>query len=503
MDSTLTKEPINQADNVDWREGPSNGLDETAAIEPMADEDVYVFPASFAQQRLWFLDQFDPGSPLYNIFAAVQLEGALNVSALERALAEMVARHESLRTTFAVMEGEPVQVINPSLQVPLMRIDLQGEREDEAHRQANAEAQLPFDLTQGPLLRVKLLTLDSSDHVLLLTMHHIISDGWSIGIFIREVAALYAANAQGQPSPLPEMTLQYGDFAEWQQEWLRDDVLQAQIDYWKAQLGDNPSMLQLPTDRPRPAVQTTNGAKCALVFPAALSDGLKELSKAEGVTLFMTLLAGWQTLLYRYTNQHDISVGTTIANRTRRELEGVIGFFVNTLVMRTDLSGEPSFRALLQRVREVALGAYGHQDLPFEKLVEELNPPRNMSHTPLFQVMFTLQNAPTPTFDLVGLRLSAMNVDRGAAKFDLNLNILDMANGLVASLEYNTDLFNSSTIDRMLAHFQMLLTAIVAEPDQSVSALPMLQDEERQHLLVDRNGIDMVYAREQCLPQRF
>jgi amino acid adenylation domain-containing protein len=475
-------------------------------LDPSA-EDVYVFPASFAQQRLWFLDQFEPGSPLYNIFSAVRMQGALHMTALEQSLQEVVQRHEALRTTLVAIDGTPAQVINPCMHIPLAKVDLQElsrtDQEAETVRLASEAAQQPFHLAHGPLLRTTLLKLGEEEHVLLLSMHHIISDGWSMGVFIREIALLYEAFSQGRPSPLPGLPIQYADFAAWQREWLQGNVLQEQRTYWKQQLGDHPPVLRLPTDRPRPAVQTSHGARQAAVLPLHLSEALKALSRQENATLFMTLLAAFNVLLCRYTHQADISVGTSIANRTRAETEGLIGFFVNTLVLRTDLSGDPGFCELVQRVRDVALGAYAHQDLPFEQLVEELNPVRDTSHTPLFQVMFTLQNAPMQPLELSGLTLSPLGVDRRTAKFDLLLSMLDTEQGLVASLEYNTDLFNDPTITRMLGHFRTLLEGIVANPEQRLSSLPLISAAELQQLLVEWNNTALDYPREQCFHQLF
>ena len=316
-----------------------------------ADEPV---PLSFAQQRLWFLDQFQPGSPVYNIPAALRITAPLNAFALEQSLNEIVRRHEALRTTFAAVDGRPVQVIAPALRVPLPVTDLRGlpqtERETEATRLATQEAQHPFDLARGPLVRATLLRLGAGDHVLLLTMHHIVSDGWSMGVFFRELAVLYEAYATGKPSPLPELPVQYADFAQWQRQWLQGEVLAAHLTYWKQHLAGAPEVLELPTDRPRPAVQSFRGATYPFTLPPALSTALKTLSQREGVTLFMTLLAAFKTLLHRYTGQGDLVVGAPIANRTRAEIEGLIGFFVNTLVLRTDLSGNPRFGELLGRV---------------------------------------------------------------------------------------------------------------------------------------------------------
>jgi amino acid adenylation domain-containing protein len=463
-------------------------------------------PLSFAQTRLWFLEQLQPGSA-YNIAAAVRLMGSLHVAALEQSLNEIVQRHETLRTTFTTLSGEPVQVIAPVLALSLPLVDLrqlpEAQQELEVERLASEEAQRPFDPSIGPLLRATLLQLGEAEHVLLLTMHHIVSDGWSMGVLIRELAALYQAFSTGNPSPLPELPIQYADFAHWQHQWLQGEVLETQLVYWQQQLAGAPAVLELPTDRPRPAVQTFRGASQSLALSKSLSQKLKTLSQRCGVTLFMTLLAAFQTLLYRYTGQDDICVGSPIANRNRSETEGLIGFFVNTLVLRTHLAGNLSFQELLERVREVALGAYAHQDLPFEQLVEALQPERSLSHQPLFQVMFALQNAPTEALELPGLTLSSLEIDTATAKFDLTLSMEDTPQGLMGSLEYSTDLFDATTISRMLEHLQTLLEGIVANPQQRLADLPLLTEAERQQLLVEWNRTAMDYPKDVCVHQLF
>jgi len=462
---------------------------------------------SFAQARLWFLEQLEPGSYAYNMPAAVRLTGSLNVAALKQSLQEIVQRHEALRTTFRMVSGEPLQLIAPVKALTLPLVDLcqlpEAQQEAQVERLATSEAQQPFDLAIGPLLRAKLLHLGEAEHVLLLTMHHIVSDGWSIGVLIRELAALYEAFSSGKPSPLPQLPIQYADFAHWQRQWLQGEVLAAQLSYWQQQLAGAQTVLELPTDRRRPAVQTYGGATQFLALPAPLSQKLKSLSQRSGVTLFMTLLAAFQTLLYRYTGQEDICIGSPIANRNRSETEDLIGFFVNTLVLRTDMSENPSFQELLGRVREVALGAYAHQDLPFEQLVEALQPERNLSHQPLFQVMFALENAPMSALELPSLTLSSLNIDSSTAKFDLTLSMEDTEQGLVGSLEYNTDLFDVATISRMLEHFQTLLEGIVANPEQPLSDLPLLTQPERQQLLVEWNDTLVAYPKDVCIHQLF
>ncbi|MHC5816299.1 MAG: condensation domain-containing protein, partial [Nostoc sp.] len=425
-------------------------------------------PLSFAQKRLWFLDQLHPGQSLYNEPYAFRFNGSLNKTALAQSLNEIVRRHEVLRTNFTIVDGQPFQVIAPTLALALPIVDLQllpkDELEAEVQRLVTEEQARPFDLTNDPLVRVTLLQLDEAQYVLLFTMHHIVCDQWSFGVIIREIVALYEAFSVGKLSPLLELPIQYADFAVWQQHWLQGEVREAQLSYWKQQLSSTPNILELPTDRPRPPIQTDQGAKQSLVLSKPLTEALKTLSQQEKVTLFMMLLAAFQTLLYRYTGQDDIVVGTPISGRNRAEIEGLIGFFVNTLVMRTDLSGTPSFREILNRVREVALGAYTNQDLPFEQLVEKLQPERNLSQTPLFQVMFQLQNTLTTTLELPGLTLSPLEFDKETAKFDLTLSMVEVKQGLIGTLEYNIDLFNAATITQMLGHFQSLLEGIVVNP---------------------------------------
>ncbi|MCA1993235.1 MAG: amino acid adenylation domain-containing protein, partial [Coleofasciculus sp. S288] len=466
--------------------------------------EVFVFPASFAQARLWFLDRLFPGNPFYNVSAALGLTGSLNIAALEQTFNEIVRRHEVLRTTFRMLDGQLVQVIAPSLTIPLPVVDLRSlpatEQEAEARRLAIEKQARPFDLCSEPLLRVILLQLDSSEHILLLNLHHIICDGWSIGVLIRELGALYTAFANNQPSPLPELPIQYADFSDWQREWLHGEVLETQLAYWKQQLNNLP-LLNLPTNRPRPVTPTYRGATLFLELPLNLSEELETLSQHQGSSLFMTLLAAFQTLLYRYTQQEDIVVGSAIANRNRSEIEGLIGFFINSLVLRTNLSGNPTFLELLDTVREVALGAYSHQDLPFEKLVEELHPERNLSHHPLFQVVFSLQNTPIKALELPGLSLSRLDFDNPSAKFDLEFHLWESPDGLRGQVIYCTDLFDEATITRMLGHFQVLLEGIVANPEQRLCELPILTKAEQHQLLVEFNQNQSQI--EQCFHQLF
>ncbi len=444
------------------------------------------FPLSFAQQRLWFLDQLEPGNAAYNVAAAVRLHGPLDLAAFRQSLNEIVSRHESLRTTFANVDGRPLQVITAQLNLHVPLTDLsevaEDQREAEVLRRAQVEAQQGFDLTRGPLIRAQVLRLHADEHVVLLTMHHIVSDGWSTAIFINELAALYDAFLTGQPSPLSALPIQYADYARWQQTWLKPEALQEQLDYWQQQLGDELTVLQLPTDHPRPAVQQHNGARHYIELPRTLTDALEALSQREGVTLFMTLLAAYQVLLQRYTGQARISVGSSIAGRNRTEVEHLIGFFLNSLVLRTDLEGDPTFNELLARVREVALGAYAHQDVPVEMLMELLHPERDLSYNPLFQVMFIFQNTPRPALALSNLTLAPMELDTLTAKFDLTLDLKETPEGLAGWFEYSTDIFEAATIARLASHFHTLLEGIVAEPQRRISELPLLTEPERQQL---------------------
>ena len=456
-------------------------------------------PLSFAQQRLWFLDQMDPGNPAYNIPAALRLTGQLNLSALERTLSEIVRRHESLRTTFDVVDGVAVQRIAPAQPIRLPQSDLSSmpeiDREGEAHRLASEFARCPFDLSRGPLMRACVLRLAEDAHVALFSMHHIISDGWSMGVLIKEVATLYEAYAKGGLSPLPELPIQYGDFAVWQRRHLEGEILQSQVAYWKEHLDGELPMLLLPTDRPRPEIQTFRGTKRAAMIGKEVSEELEALSRRESATLFMTLFAAFNALLYRYTGETDVIIGTGIANRNRSETEGLIGFFVNLLPLRTDLSGNPSFLELLDRVRAVSLGAYTHQDLPFDKIVDELQLERGLGQTPLFQVVFVLQNAPKSTLDLPGVRLSRLKMESELSARDLTCSMSNTEQGLVCSMEYNTDLFNDATISEMLERFTALLEHIAARPQLPLLDIPLDLDGSRGSMpppvnVEDRYGVD-------------
>ncbi len=464
-------------------------------------------PLSFAQARLWFLDKLERGSTAYNMPAGVHLIGTLHLVALEQSLTQIIGRHEILRTNFKMLDGSPVQVIAPIATVTLPVIDLQAlpeqEQSAEVQRLVTKEQEQPFDLSKDPLMRVTLLQLTQESHILLLTMHHIVSDGWSIGIFIREFSTLYQAFCAGVPSPLPELSIQYADFAVWQRQWLSGEVLETQLNYWQQQLAGAPPLLELPTDRLHPPIQTFRGGIEHFEINRTLTQQLKNLSQHSGATLFMTMLAAFVTLLYRYSGQSDIVVGSPIANRNHREIESLIGLFVNTLVLRTNLEGNPSFLELLNRVQQVALEAYAHQDLPFEQVVEALQPERNLSHSPLFQVMFALQNAPMGNQELPGLTINPIEMESITAKFDLTVSMEETQAGLTGKWEYNRDLFDAVTITRMAGHFQTLIEAIVANPQQRLSDLPLLTVAEKHQLLVEWNNTQADYPQDQCIHQLF
>jgi hypothetical protein len=439
-------------------------------------------PLSFAQQRLWFLDQLAPNTSLYNIPIAVRLEGKLDLEALERSIGEIVRRHEILRTRIEVEKGEPAQVIDEWRRWRLETKDLTGlppgEREAEVERMATEEAETGFNLERGPLLRVKALVLGEEEHALFFTMHHIVSDAWSMEILISEVGVLYRAYSAGEPSPLEELPIQYSDFAVWQREWLKGEALETQIEFWRKHLGGELPELKLAIDRHPPEERSHRAGHEYITLDARLTEEIRSLSNREGVTLFMTLLAAFKVLLYRYSGQEDIIVGTAIANRESIEREGLIGFFVNTLPLRSSLSGDPTFRELLARVRKVALGAYARQEAPFEKLVSELQPKRDLNQTPLFRTLFSLQNAPAPAVNFPGLKLTTITTDGGAAKFDMSMLMSETQDGLSGALEYDTDMFDGAAIKKMLYHFQTLLENIVEDPGQTLSSLRLLSDAE-------------------------
>lgn len=461
------------------------------------------YALSFAQERLWFLDQFDPGSPVYNISRALHIEGPVDSTALQKALDGIVARHESLRTVFRSVDGTPVQEVIPDRRLNLQLVTLDDQMsEEEVRLTLRTEVRRPFDLLCDLPLRATLFRCKEEEHWLLLVLHHIASDGWSMGVLLRELSELYTASCTGESAELPELPIQYADFAQWQREWLRGEELEKQASYWKEKLKGAPPLLELPTDDSRPHQQTLSGAREAVRFSSALTDSLRVFSRREGATLFMTLLAALQVLLQRITGQTDISVGTAIANRTRVELEPMIGFFVNTLVLRGDLSGKPSFRNLLKQVRDVALEAYAHPELPFEHLVDTLQPERNLSYTPLFQVMLNLQNTPARNLRIAGATTKEIKIDNGTAKFDLTLSLEDSGPQLTGWMEYNMDLFEAETIRGMLVHYQTLLEAAIQNPDQSISTLPLLLEGERRRVLVEWNDTKRDYP-QACVHELF
>ncbi len=463
---------------------------------------------SFAQERLWFLNQLNPDDFIYNNATATRLTGALSVVALEQSINEIIRRHEVLRTAFTAVDGQPAQVITPNLYVTLPVINLSelppAGREAEALKLCSREAQRAFDLARGPLVRVVLLRLHEEEHVLLLNMHHMVGDRWSISVFTQELTALYEAFSTGETSPLPELPIQYADYAVWQREWLQGEALDKHLCYWKQQLAGAPAVLKLPIDHPRPAVQSFRGGRQSIRLSVELTQGLKSVSQGEGATLFMTLLAAMQTLLWRYTGEEDIVVGTDVAGRTAAETKKLIGLFANHLALRTDLSNDPTFRELLGRVREVTLAAYEHQDMPFEKLIDELQPERNLSYTPLFQVLFTLQDVQAAAVKISGLKTNDFACDSAVvAHFDLAVKVIEEAEELTCVFEYNTNLFDPTTIARMLRHFRALAEAAIANPDQQLSTLPMLTETERDQLLVEWNDTKSDYPQEQCIHELF
>ena len=464
-------------------------------------------PLSFAQEQMWFMQQLISGSPVYNNPVAVFLKGRLDVAVLERSIEEIVTRHQALRTTFPVTEGRPFQSVAPHLALSLPVSDIsdlpESERESEAHRLASEEVRRPFDLAHGPVFRGKLIRVGKEDHRLILTMHHIVSDGWTKTILVRELSVLYQAFAAGKPSPLPGLAIQYPDFAVWQREGLDGKAIDDELSYWKEKLAGATPVLQLPADHARPAVQTFQGATQSVALPQPLWEAIQSFSREEKVSRFMTLLAAFQALLHRYAQQDDICVACPVAGRTRAETEELIGCFTNTLVMRTDVGGNPTFRELLTRVRKVALEAYDHQEVPFEKLVEALQPERSLSHSPLAQVAFVLEDALVPPFDHPDLTLTVVEMDTGTSKFDLSLSFMEGAGSLTATLEYSTDLFDGSTIERLWSHYQTLLESVVADPDQRLSEVSILTQGERQQLLAEWNSTETDYSRDSCIHQIF
>ncbi|MEO7329071.1 MAG: condensation domain-containing protein, partial [Minicystis sp.] len=465
---------------------------EGSVIPPieMVSRDSALLP-SFAQERLWFLGQLEPDSPSYVVPLLTRYVGKLDIGALERALQEVVRRHEVLRTTFVVSEGRPLLAVHDPAEIPLPVTrwpdSSPAEREALTLREVASEARSPIDLEKGPLLRARLFELDTDDHAFFILLHHVVADAWAVGVLHRELSILYHAYVTGEPSPLPDLQIQYADYAAWQRRWFTGEVLAEQLAYWRAELAGAAFTLDLPADRPRPAVPTHRGARRMVAFPPALGAALRELSRREGVTLFMTLLAAFAVLLHRLTGQRDLVVGTPIANRTRAETEALIGFFLNTLVLRIQPSPDLSFQELLRQVKQRSLGAYAHQEMPFERLVQELSAPRDLSRAPLFQVLFSLQNAPGEALDLAGLDRLPMGVENTTSKFDFSLLLAEGKAGLYGSVIYASDLFDAATIDRFIAGLHTLLEGIVASPTSHLGDLPLLPDEERRRILLEWN----------------
>lgn len=464
------------------------------------------FPLSFAQERLWFLHQLEPTAPYYNVPIGVRLSGRLNVLALEQALTEITGRHEVLRTRFPTFEGQPVQIVSMRKAVVLPMVDLaelpDNRKETETQRLALEVARCSFDLARGPLIHMSLLKRGEDEHLAVFNMHHIVSDGWSMNILVHDLAALCSAFLFGRPSPLAELPIQYADFSVWQRDWLRGEVLDRQLDYWKLQLGGGGPNIELPADNPRPAIQRYQGATQVADLGRAANERAKQLSRQEATTLFVTMLAAFRVLLYRYSGQREISVGTPVAGRNRAEIEGIIGFFVNTLVMKGAPDPEMCFTDVVKREKEVVLGAFAHQDVPFEKLVVELQPVRSLSYSPLFQVMFSLQFEPPEELSVPGLALDSHEFGLNISKFDLTLSIVSTED-LVAAIEYNTDLFESTTITRMLGHFNILVNTVCGDPQRRISAVQLMTSAEVQQLTVDWNDTGIKYPLDTCVHHLF
>ena len=462
-------------------------------------------PLSLAQQRLWFVDQLGPGNAAYNVPQRLHLSGNLDVPALQLALDQLVERHETLRTGI-ITDGQPHQVITDNLRLPLVLHDLRGlnpaERDGAAALLGAQEAATPFDLSQAPLMRASLIQLATHDYHLVLVLHHIISDRWSFNVLAQDLSALYAANLNAAAIALPPLEIQYADFASWQRQYLEEDVLKQQLEYWKERLEGAPALLELPLDHPRPAVETFLGASHIAALPSELAERLTEICREEDATLFMGLMAAFKVLLARHSGQSDLVVGTPIANRSLTELEPLIGFFVNTLAMRTDLSGDPDFREVVRRVKETALGAYAHEQVPFERIVEELKPERSLSHNPIFQVMFTIQEAQMSVMDLPGVEVSSAPLWNETATTDMSWFANVGAEGLRVRVEYARDLFDPVTVDRMIRRFQQLLEAIIADPATRISELPIVLPEERK-LLTEWNDTAADVAYDRCAHDLF
>jgi hypothetical protein len=465
-------------------------------------------PLSFAQRRLWFIHRLERESAAYNVPVALRLRGRVDPPLLRRCLAEVVRRHEVLRTVFEERDGEPVQRVLEPGPVAMAVTDLSGlptaEREAAVRRAMRQEAARPFDMERGPLLRAGLLRTAPGEAVVLLTMHHVVSDEWSTAVLVREVSALHDAFARGAPSPLPELPVQYADFAVWQRERMDDEALERQLDYWRGRLAGAPPLLDLATDRPRPAVPGSAAASRPFALSAGTSRALRALARAEGTTLFAVLLAGWQALLGRWSGQDDVSVGTPVANRPRAELEGLVGFFVNTLVMRAELGGDPTVRDLLARTRRAVVEAQEHQDVPFERVVEALGAGRSLRHAPLFQVLFTLQNAlPGEALRLDGVEMEPLHTESGSAKFDLVLELADEGERISGRAEYRAELWDPDTVDRMLAHYATLLEGMAADPERRLSRIAIIGAEERRRVVEEWNATARAYPRGACVHELF
>jgi amino acid adenylation domain-containing protein len=492
---------------LDGRRKADNAIRRFPCLPQVEEADeISIFPTSFAQQRLWFLDQRQPHSAAYNVPAAYRILGDIDVEALERSFSEVVRRHEVLRTTFRIVEGYPMQCVARACDVTLPVTDLRGvepaERREQERRLINEEAWAPFDLACGPLIRAKLLRTGDAEHVLLTTQHHIICDDWSDEVFMRELIAAYEAFAEGRKANLPELPIQYADFAQRQRAFLLDGALKDQIRYWREKLADLP-LLQLRTDRPRPPSQTFSGASELLELPAELTNALEALSRSERATLFMTLLTAFKAMLVRYTGQEDIIVGSPITNRTNSDTEKLLGFFVNTLVLRTALDGDPTFREALRRVRKTAIDAFQHQEAPFDALVEALAPERHLNQNPLFQVMFVMLKAGPKTRAMRDSVLVPIEIEQRTAKFDLTMSLFNGPEGLRGSLNYNVDLFDAATIRRMAGHFRTLLLGIVTDPEARISELPMLTAAEQEQISIEWNRTETDFPRNASIDELF
>ncbi len=487
------------------KSGKHIGEVDTQQITPRQDQGPVSL--SFAQQRLWFLDQLEPGNPFYNIYVAFHLTGPLRVQALRQSLQVLIQRHESLRTTFSVENEQPLQVIHPSIHCDLVTADLcsllPAARHEAMQHLACDEAKKAFDLVHGPLLRTTLVRMDNEEHVLLVTMHHIISDGWSMGVFMKELAACYNTFVEDRPFPLSDLPIQYADYVLWQRQKLQKEVLDSHLQYWRKRLAQLPAPLELPADRPRPAVQTYRGGSIEIKLPLTLCEALRQLSQRTGVTLFMTLMTAFQVLLARYTGRDDIVLGTDATDRDNRETEELIGFFVNTLVVRTDLSGNPTFLELLERARTSLVEDFAHRDMPFDMLVADLQPDRHLSYSSIVQIMFDLQDTQIAEDALTDLTLSRLFIDGGTAKFDLVVDLLETNQELGGSVEFNTDLFEKETIHRLVKHWQTLLENIVSDPEQRIGDIPLLTADERQKTLVEWNDISANYPTHRSLHSLF